>query len=170
MLNNITVKKDNFKLSKRNYTLKRENQFKTPSIGLIQSFKIIELNCNKLNENLVPSIIIGNFEIVPSLLYNPSNTDTISIVELRNYIRTIDFPETVYDNQLINLEHYFYSQQLKSTEYYYNIKNKDLFESIFTSGINVYLEIKNKDGSKIEESKMNEIKIEEIYWDKIYEN
>ncbi len=40
MLNNIIPKKDNYKLSTRSYTLNKEKQFKIPSIGLIQSFKI----------------------------------------------------------------------------------------------------------------------------------
>ena len=108
------------------------------------------------------------------------NDNDISFIKsLRNYIRNIDFPETDFDNKLINFEHYLFSQQLKCTEHYYTINNKDLQNSIFTSGINIYIDIKenneNKDDSQteivdgftlIEE----ELQIEETFWDKIYED
>lgn len=181
MLNNIIAKKDNYKLSTRCYTLNREKQFKVPSIGLIQSFKI--QNYDKLKEQysiLRPVLFLGNFKITPQELYTPENEDVISIKELREHIRNIDFPNDVYENNLINMEHFLYSQQLKSIEYYYTIQNKDLFDSIFTSGMNVYIELEysenddeNNETTKSDEIKeqlsIDEITIEETYWDKIRE-
>ena len=175
MLNNIIAKKDNYKLSTRTYTLNSEKQFKIPSIGLIQSFKI--LNYNELKEKysiLKPVLLLGNFKIIPQELYSPENIDTISIKELREYIRNMDFPNNSYENNLISMEHYLYSQQLKSTEYYYTIQNKDLFDSIFTSGMNVYIELhycENKENDTEETlSVVDEITIEETFWDKIRED
>jgi hypothetical protein len=181
-MNNINLLKHNYKLSTRNYSLSPSNNFKIPSIGLIQSFKI--LNYNEIKEkykdhNLCINITIGNFNINTHSLFK-SQDDIICIKSLRNYIRDIDFPETDFDNKLINFEHYLFSQQLKCTEHYYTINNKDLQNSIFTSGVNVYIDIKinsseNKDDSQtqimdeftlIEE----ELQIEETFWDKIYED
>jgi hypothetical protein len=172
MLNNIIPKKDNYKLSTRCYTLNKEKQFKIPSIGLIQSFKI--QNYDKLKEKysiLTPVLFLGNFKITPQELYTPENEDVISIKELREHIRNIDFPNDVYENNLLNMEHFLYSQQLKSIEYYYTIQNKDLFESIFTSGMNVYIELQysEKDNEMKEQLSIDEITIEETYWDKIRE-
>ena len=176
MLNNIIVKKDNYKLSTRCYTLNKEKQFKIPSIGLIQSFKI--QNYDKLKEKysiLTPVLFLGNFKITPQELYTPENEDTISIKELRQYIRNIDFPNNVYENNLLNIEHFLYSQQLKCIEYYYTIQNKDLFDSIFTSGMNVYIELQydenndTKSNEIKEQLSIDEITIEETYWDKIRE-
>lgn len=170
MLNNIIVKKDNYKLSTRCYTLNKEKQFKIPSIGLIQSFKI--QNYNKLKEQysiLLPVLFLGNFKITPQELYTPENEDVISIKELREHIRNIDFPNDVYENNLLNMEHFLYSQQLKSTEYYYTVQNKDLFESIFTSDMNVYIELHYKTNETSETVDFDEISIEETYWDKIRE-
>jgi hypothetical protein len=73
------------------------------------------------------------------------------------------------------MEHFLYSQQLKSIEYYYTIQNKDLFDSIFTSGMNVYIELQyseknnEKDNEMKEQLSIDEITIEETYWDKIRE-
>jgi len=175
MLNNIIAKKDNYKLSTRCYTLNKEKQFKIPSIGLIQSFKI--QHYDKLKEQysiLRPVLFLGNFKITPNELYTPENEDVISIKELREHIRNIDFPNDVYENNLINMEHFLYSQQLKSIEYYYTIQNKDLFNSIFTSGMNVYIELEynenDDENNKIKEQlSIDEITIEETYWDKIRE-
>jgi hypothetical protein len=172
MLNNIIPKKDNYKLSTRCYTLNKEKQFKIPSIGLIQSFKI--QNYDKLKEKysiLTPVLFLGNFKITPQELYTPENEDVISIKELREHIRNIDFPNDVYENNLLNMEHFLYSQQLKSIEYYYTIQNKDLFDSIFTSGMNVYIELQygEKDNEMKEQLSIDEITIEETYWDKIRE-
>ena len=167
-MNSINLIKYNYKLSTRNYTVSKNNNFKIPSIGLIQSFKII--NFNEINEkyknNLKIKITIGNFSITPSNLFKVENENVLSIKEIRNYIRNIDFPENDYENQLINFEHFLFSQQLKSTEHYYTIKNNDLQNSIFTSGINVYIEIIEENNNIIEE----ELQIEETFWDKIYED
>lgn len=166
-MNTINLIKYNYKLSTRNYTVSKNNNFKIPSIGLIQSFKVT--NFNELNEKykkLKLKIIIGNFSIVPSILFNVENEDVLNIKEIRNYIRNIDFPESDYENQLINFEHFLFSQQLKCTEHYYTIKNKDLQNSIFTSGINVYIEIISENNEEITE----ELYIEETFWDKIYED
>lgn len=172
MLNNIIAKKDNYKLSTRTYTLNSEKQFKIPSIGLIQSFKI--LNYNDLKEKysiLKPVLLLGNFKIIPQKLYSPENIDTISIKELREYIRNMDFPNDSYENNLISMEHYLYTQQLKSTEYYYTIQNKNLFDSIFTSGMNVYIELHYCENENEETmSIIDEITIEETFWDKIRED
>jgi len=171
MQNNIIVKKDNYKLSTRSYTLNQEKQFKIPSIGLIQSFKI--QNYDKLKEQysiLTPVLFLGKFKITPQELYTPENEDVISIKELREHIRNIDFPNDTYENNLINMEHYLYSQQLKSIEYYYTVKNKDLFDSIFTSGMNVYIELHyNETNDEQNEKIFDEITIEETFWDKIRE-
>ena len=103
-MNSINLVKHNFKLSTRNYTLSTNNNFKVPSIGLIQSFKI--QNFDSLIEkykNIKLVLTIGNFQIETSDLYNSETKDTISIKELRNYIRNIDFPETDFDNKLLIL-------------------------------------------------------------------
>jgi hypothetical protein len=168
MLNNINVKKDNYKLSTRSYTLNKEKQFKIPSIGLLGSFRIT--NYKELKEQysiLKPVLLLGNFKIIPQELYTPENEDTISIKELREHIRNIDLPNDVYENNLISMEHYLYSQQLKSIEYYYTIKNKDLFDCIFTSGMNVYIELHYVENG--EDKIFDEITIEETFWDKVRE-
>lgn len=166
MLNNIVAKKDNYKLSTRSYTLNQDKQFKIPSIGLIRSFKITNYDILKEQYSILkPVLLLGNFKIIPEELYTPENKDTISISELREHIRNIDLPNDVYENNLISMEHYLYSQQLKSIEYYYTIQNKDLFDSIFTSGMNVYIELHyNENG---EEKILDEVSIEETFWDKI---
>jgi hypothetical protein len=191
-MNSINPIKHNYKLSTRNYTVSKNNNFKTQSVGLIQSFKIINFEeiKKKYNENdenqkdknnekinkIVPSLTIGNFSIIPYILYssNQDNQDTINIKDLRNYIRNIDYPETDFDNKLINFEHFLFSQQLKSTEHYYTIKNSDLQNTIFTSGVNVYIDLKIiNENNEIDESCENiflneELQIEETFWDKIY--
>lgn len=182
-MNNINLVKHNYKLSTRNYSLSPNSNFKIPSIGLIQSFKV--LNYNEIKEKykdhkLYLNITIGNFNIVPYSLFNTQD-DTICIKSLRNYIRDIDFPETDFDNKLINFEHYLFSQQLKCTEHYYTINNKDLQNSIFTSGVNVYIDIKINTSENKDDGSSNlvtdeyttiedELKIEETFWDKIYED
>jgi hypothetical protein len=181
-MNSVNLIKHNYKLSTRTYTLTKDKHFKIPSIGLIQSFKILNFNSileKYSNENLnekyilkiVPCITIGNFKIIPKNLFLNNDTSNISIKDLRNYIRNIDFPETEFENQLINFEHYLFSQQLKSTEYYYTIKNNDLYDSIFTSGLNIYIELhidSNCDDINIENIENNDLIIEETYWEKIY--
>jgi|LakMenE18May11ns_1017448.scaffolds.fasta_scaffold9627160_1 hypothetical protein len=198
-MNSIQLIKHNYNLSTRKYTLSKNNNYKIPSVGLIQSFKILNYNdlCDKYLKNkdlsinnfqLKPSLIIGNFTIVPSDLnsnldsnldsnLNSSINDIISIKDIRNYIRNIDYPETDYHNQLLNFENYLFSQQLKSTEYYYTINNKDLQNSIFNSGVNVYIEMllnNSKISNNYDNSNYNRIDddllIEETYWDKIYDN
>jgi len=179
-MNSINLVKHNFKLSTRNYTLSTNNNFKIPSIGLIQSFKI--QNFDSLIEkykNIKLVLTIGNFQIETSDLYNSEIKDTISIKELRNYIRNIDFPETDFDNKLLNFEHFLFSQQLKCTEHYYTLNNKDLQDSIFTSGINLYIEAKlNNVENSFEKCKdlesssqiLDDILIEETYWEKVYDD
>ena len=175
-MNNINLVKHNYKLSTRKYNLTKDKQFKIPSIGLIQSFKILNLNSileKYKNLQLIPVLIIGNFEITPTLLYNHQDTSIISIKDLRNYIRNIDFPETEIDNKLINFEHYLFSQQLKCTDHYYTIKNNDLYDCIFTSGLNVYIELRDVNNSQnkdIHEQIIDDLDIEETFWEKIYEN
>lgn len=166
-MNSITPVRHNYKLSTRKYTLTNEKNFKIPSIGLIQSFKITNFKelSEKYNSEIVPVLTIGNFEISPQSLYTHEDKSIISIKDLRNYIRNIDLPETDIDNKLINFEHYLFSQQLKCTEHYYTIKNSDLNDCIFTSGLNLYIELKNENKT-IEE----EIYIEETYWEKNYED
>lgn len=175
-MNSINPVKHNFKLSTRNYTLSLNNNYKIPSIGLIQSFKVVnyhEIKDKYKDKQLLLFITVGNFGIVPYTMY-PTSEDTICINTLRNYIRNIDFPETDLDNKLINFEHYLFSQQLKCTEHYYTINNNDLQNAIFTSGINLYIDIKyvNKDENEREQliTIEDELTIEETYWDKIYDN
>jgi len=136
-----------FKLSTRNYTINFNKQYKIPSIGLIQSFKIINYeeiinSINDLNKNIVPILTVGNYEIIPSELYEHTDKSIISIKELRNHIRNIDFIDS-NENKLFNFEHYLFSQQLKSIEFYHSVSNNDLYDCIFTSGLNVYIELKN---------------------------
>ena len=189
-MNSVSLVKNNYKLSTRTYTLNKDKYFKIPSIGLIQSFKILNLNSileKYSNEiKIIPSITIGNFKIIPSDLFPNDDTSCISIKDLRNYIRNIDFPETEYDNKLLSFEHYLFSQQLKCTEHYYTIKNSDLNDSIFTSGLNIYIELtlKSNTENKTVQSEPdmfpipftsvdienNDIIIEETYWEKIYKD
>ena len=184
-MNNINLIKHNYKLSTRNYTLTFENNFKIPSVGLIQSFKL--LNYNEIKEkykdkDIIIVITIGNFKIHTHKLFS-CDEDIICIKSLRNYIRNIDDIVSDYDNDLINFEHFLFSQQLKCTEHYYTIKNSDLQNSIFTSGINVYIDVRemlhsNEQSSDSSDNRNNselvilddELKIEETFWDKIYED
>jgi hypothetical protein len=179
-MNSVSLIKHNYKLSTRKYSVSYNNNYKIPSIGLIQSFKLInyqELK-EKYNKDIVLSITIGNFTIVPYNLFT-KDKDVIDIKNLRNYIREIDFPDDDYHNKLINFENFLFSQQLKCTEHYYTIKNSDLQNSIFTSGINVYIELKcvNESSGRINDEssgrindKDTELQIEETFWDKIYED
>ena len=176
-MNSVNLIKNNYKLSTRTYTLNKDKDFKIPSIGLIQSFKVLNLNSilEKYSNDfkIIPCITIGNFKIIPNDLFTNNDISCVSIKDLRNYIRNIDFPETEYDNQLISFEHYLFSQQLKCTEHYYTIKNTDLNDSIFTSGLNIYIELNIK--SDYENTinidiENNDLIIEETYWEKIYDD
>lgn len=179
-MNNINLIKYNYKLSTRNYSISCNNNFKIPSIGLIQSFKI--LNYNEIKEkfndkNIIIMVTIGNF---PIYIDKISCKDTFNIKDLRCYIRNLDDIINDYDNDLIKFENFLFSQQLKCTEHYYTIKNEELQNSIFTSGINVYIDIREyvppiDDNLSIEYLKNlkivdEELKIEETFWDKIFEN
>ena len=180
-MNNINLVKHNYKLSTRNYTLDSKNNFKIPSVGLIQSFKILNYNEIKekyKNKHIIIAITIGNFKIHTHKLFT-SDEDIICIKSLRKYIRDIDDIVSDYDIELINFEHFLFSQQLKCTEHYYTIKNTDLQNSIFTSGINVYIDIREilhstqpcSDKQNCESIILDdELKIEETFWDKIYED
>jgi hypothetical protein len=163
-MNSVNQIRYNYKLSTRNYTITKEKHFKIPSIGLIQSFKISNYEdfVNKYS-SINPVITIGNFQIEPNSLYANEDKSIISIKQLRNYIRNIDFPETEFDNKLINFEHFLFSQQLKCTEHYYTIKNNDLYDSIFTSELNIYIELYSNG-----EALTDDLVIEETYWDKVY--
>lgn len=200
-MNFLNISKDSYKLSTRNYSLNFNNLYKIPSIGLIKSFKII--NYNKLNEQYstqdyqyVPVITIGNFTVYPFLLYKPESIDTINVKDIRNSIRDI-FSESDYQNKAITLEASLFTQQLKSLEYYYTLKKQDISDSLFTSGINVYIEIQrihcstlnsiykqeisdiDKLVNELEETRNSDyktmdwkdisIEIEETYWDKVKE-
>ena len=187
-MNNINLQKYNYKLSTRNYSLSIDNNYKIPSIGLIHSFKILNYNELKNKNKNTIVITIGNFPIPVHKLFIDKETQSsgiiddniISIKELRNYIRNIDDINNDYDNNLIQFEHFLFSQQLKCTEHYYTIKNEDLVNSIFTSGINLYIdirELKSNDNNELSIESLNEmkildeeLKIEETFWDKIYEN
>jgi hypothetical protein len=174
-MNSINPVKHNYKLSTRNYTLSLNNNYKIPSVGLIQSFKVVnydEIIEKHKDKKLLLFITVGNFGIVPYSMYTTSE-NIICVKTLRNYIRNIDFPETDFDNKLINFEHYLFSQQLKCTEHYYTLNNSDLQNAIFTSGINVYIDIKYEDNKDNKEQLItieDDLTIEETFWDKIYED
>jgi hypothetical protein len=187
-MNSVTPVKHNFKLSTRKYTLSTNNNFKIPSIGLIQSLKLLNYSdlIEKYNHSKIQLLLqVGNFPInindilnisSSSIEYETNDTtrevdtpnDTIDIKKIREYIRNIDYPETDYENKLLNFEQYLFSQQLKCTEHYYTISNKDLQNSLFTSGVNVYVIVRYID---IENNQIVEINddlvIEETYFEKI---
>ena len=106
--------KHNYKLSTRNYSVSGNNNYKIPSIGLIQSFKLVNFKelKEKYNKDIILSITVGNFTIIPYNLFTKEK-DVINIEQLRNYIRELDFPEDDYQNKLIIFEHFLFSQQLK---------------------------------------------------------
>ena len=181
-MNNINLVKNNYKLSTRNYPVSSNNNFKIPSIGLIQSFKILNYNEIKekySNKDIIIVVTIGNFPIYIHKLL-PCDEDVINIKDLRDYIRNLDDIVNDYDNDLIKFENFLFSQQLKCTEHYYTIKNEELKNSIFTSGINVYIDIREYIPSIDNELSVeyltdlkildDELKIEETFWDKIYDN
>ena len=94
--------------------------------------------------------------------------DTIDIKQLREYIRNIDYPESDYENKLLNFEQYLFSQQLKCTEHYYTLSNKDLQDSLFTSGVNVYVIVNYVDIENNQNVEINDdLIIEETYFEKI---
>ena len=190
-MNSVNPVKHNFKLSTRKYTLSTNNNFKIPTIGLIQSLKILNYSdlIEKYNHSKIQLLLqIGNFQInINDMLNNRSNltieysgnndeiknddiskNDTIDVKKIREYIRNIDYPETDYENKLLNFEQYLFSQQLKCTEHYYTISNKGLQDSLFTSCVNVYVIVNYID---IENKKIVEINddllIEETYFEKI---
>ena len=185
-MNNINLQKINYKLSTRNYTISNNNNYKIPSIGLINSFKILNYNEIKdkyKDKDIITVLTIGNFPIYINKIFT-FNDDVISIKNLRCYIRNLDDIISDYDNDLIKLENYLFSQQLKCTEHYYTINNEELKNSIFTSGINVYIDIRENNilntldnFTELSIEYLNnmkildeELKVEETFWDKIYEN
>ena len=202
-MNSVTPVKYNFKLSTRKYTLSTNNHFKIPSIGLIQSFKLLNYSdlIEKYNHSKIQVLLqVGNFPININDMLNyrrqtsadagvsaQSNSsvdrfenndktdqndtlknDTIDIKQLREYIRNIDYPESDYENKLLNFEQYLFSQQLKCTEHYYTLSNKDLQDSLFTSGVNVYVIVNYVDIENNQNVEINDdLIIEETYFEKI---
>jgi len=149
--------KETFQCATRHFNLKSSNGFKIPSVGLIHSWKVI----NQDEKVYYPFLIIGNFELDLKRLL-PETKDIISIGELRKYIRGIDYPETDEQVHLLQLEDFMCGQQIKSIQYYHGVSTCDLFHSIFTGDLNVYLEIRDDKNQLIDE----EFQIEETYWEK----
>lgn len=149
--------KETFQQATRHFTIKSENQFKIPSIGLIKSWKILNKNDQELN----PFLIFGNYELEVKKLV-PTMTDTICIGQIRQYLREIDYPETDDDMKLLQLEDFMCGQQIKSIQYYHGVPTSELFNCLFTSELNVYIELRNSINVAIDE----EFQIEETYWEK----
>ncbi len=187
-MNNINLVKYNYKISTRNYSLSSNNNYKIPSIGLIKSFKILNYDeiKNKYNDDDISIILtIGNFPIYVHKLFK-DDINVINIEDLRNYIRNLDYIITDYEHDLLKLDNFIFSQQIKCTEHYYTINNKDLQNALFTSGINVYIDLRINKSCEINESSVydelsleylnnmqiidEELKIEETFWDKIYDD
>jgi len=169
-MNSVNTVKYNFKLSTRKYTLTTNNHFKIPTIGLIQSLKLLNYSdlIEKYNHSKIQLILqVGNFPInINHMSTLEFENDIIDIKKIREYIRNIDYPETDYENKLLNFEQYLFSQQLKCTEYYYTLPNKDLQESLFTSGINVYIIVNYIENNQTVEIN-DDLLIEETYFEKI---
>lgn len=147
MNNLIENSKLNIKLNKRIYKLKKNNNYKIPSKGLIQSWKV--LNCG-----FIPILVVNDYKIK----HSRKQKELISIPELRKYIREIEFPQTQIEKELDNIENNFCMYQLYATEYYKTLPNEDLFNSLFTRDINVNL--------YFGPNAPDEIEIEEEYWDR----
>ena len=148
---------ETFQKATRHFTIKSDNQFKIPSIGLIQSWKFL----NKENETLNPFLIFGNFELQIKQI-DSTFTDTIDIAKIRQYIRQIDFPESEDEIKLSQLEHFMCGQQIKSIQYYHSVPSSELFNCLFTSEMNVYIELRNSSNETI----TDDFQIEETYWEK----
>ena len=161
----MVVRRNTFRLKTRTFKINESNKFKIPSVGMIQQWEIKNITtidkkkkkCNFNKDTVQPIFCIGNMEIVPFNQWYECNI--ISVKKLRNYIRDIMFPENETDQKMLLLENVFYEQQIKGTEYYYSLTNEELFDSLFTKDLNIYIELKNVPFEY-------EIEIEETYWEK----
>lgn len=150
---------ETFRQATRQFTLKSENRFKTPSTGLIKSWKIL----NNENEHLNAFVIFGNYELeITKIIPSFATSKTISVDEIRQYIREIDYPETEDDIKLLQLEDFICSQQIKSIQYYHSVPSSELYNCLFTSELNVYIELRDNFNQVIQD----DLQIEETYWEK----
>lgn len=136
------------KLNTRVLTLKRSQNYTVNSKGLIVQWKVND-GCKS-----VPFLCINDV-MVKAPRKDPY---TISIPETRKYIRDIDIPQTPNETLLDNFENLFFTHQLSATEYYSELSNSELFDSIFTRDLRVRLHFGN--------NAPDEIRVEETYWDR----
>ena len=113
-------------LKSREFKIYKKDNYKIPSIGLIKSWKWKE-KCS-----ITP--IFDGYKL------NKKFNKSIDMKDIRKYIRDI-IPMSPEENELTQLEGYFYEQQLNAVEWYPNVSNQDFFNSIFNQHVNVYLVI-----------------------------
>lgn len=134
--------------STRRYKVKKNQFYTIPSKGMIRSWRVVD-DCK-----FIPILYIDDKIVrVPR-----EDKNYISISHIRNYIRSLDAPESPVEVELDRLENVFYNHQLYGIEYYSTLTDKELFDCVFTRDIKVQLSF----GANGPE----EVEIEEEYWDR----
>jgi hypothetical protein len=138
------------KINTRRYKVKKTEGYNVPSRGLIRSWKMIDDKCK-----FIPILYINGIPIRTPR----SDKNLLSISEIRNYIRNLEYIESKYEHDLDLLEQLFFNNQLYGIEYYKTLTNKDLSESLFTRDLK---KLQISFGSNGPE----EVEIEEEFWDR----
>lgn len=137
------------KINKRRFKVKKSQDYTIPSKGMIVSWRVVDDVYN-----VIPILRVNDTTVkVPR-----KDSFTISIPEIRNYIRSDESIDSPYRSELDSLENIFYNYQLYGTEYYKSLSNKELFDSLFTRDIKLQLYFGVNGPSEVE--------IEEEYWDR----
>lgn len=138
------------KINTRRYKVKKSQDYTVPSKGLIRSWKMIDNDCK-----FIPILYINGRPIRTPR----SDKNLLSIAEMRNYIRNLEYIESKHEHELDLFEQLFFNNQLYGIEYYKTLSNKDLSESLFT-----------RDFKKLQISfginGPEEVEIEEEFWDR----
>lgn len=138
------------KINTRRYKVKKSQEYTVPSKGLIRYWKMVDNNCK-----FIPILYINGRAIRTPR----SDKNTISISEIRNYIRNLEYIESQQEHELELFEQLFFNNQLYGIEYYKTLTNKELSESLFTRDIK---KLQISFGSNGPE----EVEIEEEFWDR----
>ncbi len=136
-------------LNTRTFTIKKNQDYKFPSKGLIHSW---EIKCNVPNLKLLINNYIVNIKLQNPLFFPVS--------EIRNYIRNIDCPETIDENNLCNIEGLLFKSQIDAIEFYPTLTTQNLYNSIFNRDLTIQLKCLDNSDTP------DEILIEETYWDR----
>lgn len=132
------------KIEEREYKIKKDENYKVPSKGMIVSWRL-------KTEVKNPRLVVDDYTVEYDF------KDFFSVSQLRNYVRDISFPEKEEDDRLITLEDKFYLNQLYGTEFYQFLSNRELFDSLFTRDMNIRF---------VFDDSPEEVVIVEEYWNR----